>query len=100
MSPRSLFRSAHASNDLFGAKLQPDGTKIKVIFCAAQNALKSSISCSDESRGSPPSRLQPGAHSRVEPGGRSLKNFFNEATDLNPTLPTTKIYSVESASKM
>lgn len=52
---------------------QPDGTRMKVMPLSAQNALKSAISCADESSGSPPTRTQPGPHSRIEPGGRVLK---------------------------
>lgn len=55
---------------------------MKLIFFARQNALKSSISCSDESSGSSPHRIHPGAHSRIELAGRPLKNFFSEAAYL------------------
>lgn len=85
--------------ELFNAKPHPDGTKMKLIFFARQNARNSSISCWDESKGSPPRRIQPGAHSRIEPAGKSPRNFSNDATDLNPIVPITKIYSWESSSE-
>ncbi len=57
------------------------------------------ISCSDESKGSLPSRLQPGAHFSSEPGGQVSRYRLRELTDVKPDCPMTKMNAVFGSSK-
>src|SRR5687767_12499882 len=71
----------------------PEGTSTKWMPLSSQNLLNASICSSEDSSGSPPIRLQPGAHSSVLPLGNRPTNSVNESSDLKPTWPTTKTHS-------